>query len=309
MITIKHYALCLLGVFFFLIVCTAAFFSYRAHVASIRVEKKYKQSLGELEQELKQLKAKLAAIQNQTIDNPAQRYTRTTKAVPSKKEGDAAVKEQEALRRLQTIVESTGLEQLAANQNMDPTILSEMYEEYSDRKQLVQRQEQQRERNAGLHQADADQYGEELKALYEQARLRRRGGIDREKSDSAFAELIAKYPEAYATGMAIAQRALYSGFRRNTAEVEKYYDMLRENEKFSHIVNDRGVEAMPNIEYYLARQYLRQGDSDRALTLVESLEMNYSDSILFTRRSGSGRRWQPVTQVIGDLRREAELAR
>ena len=192
---------------------------------------------------------------------------------------------------------------------MDPTILSEMYDEYADRKQVDQRREQQLENNRNLHKADADQYGEELMALYERARLRRRGGSERQESDSAFAELLAKYPEANATGMAIAERALVSGFRRNTSEVEKYYDMLRDNENFSHIVTDRGVEAMPNVEYYLARQYLRQGNKDDAMALIQSLERNYPDSLLFTRRSGSGRRWQPVTQVIGDLRREAELAR
>jgi hypothetical protein len=76
--------------------------------------------------------------------------------------------------------------------------------------------------------------------------------------------------------MAIADRALHFGFRRNTAEVEKYYGMLRENEKFSHIVADRGIEVMPSIEYYLARRYLRQGDSDSALPLIES-----KDWILF----------------------------
>jgi len=111
-------------------------------------------------------------------------------------------------------------------------------------------------------------------ALYERARFRRRGRADTQESDSAFAELIAKYPEANATGMAIAERALVSGFRRNTSEVEKYYDMLRENKNFSYIVTDRGVEAMPNVEYYLARQYLRQGDNDNALALIESLEKN-----------------------------------
>ena len=192
---------------------------------------------------------------------------------------------------------------------MDPTILLEIYDEYADRKQADQRREQQLENNRDFHKADADEYGEELMALYERARLRRGGGTDRQERDGAFAELIAKYPEAYATGMAIAERALVSGFRRNTAEVEKYHDMLRENENFSHIVTDRGIEAMPNVEYYLARQYLRQGSSDDALALIESLERNYPDSLLFTRRSGSGRRWQPASQVVGNLRREVELGR
>jgi tetratricopeptide (TPR) repeat protein len=261
-----------------------------------------------LEQEVKRLKAQLVTLQNRTENNPAQKYTGTKKTVPAGKKRNAVVKEREAIKRLESIVEATGLEQLAANQNMDPAIFAEMYEEYADRKQVDQIQEQQREINEALHKADADQYGEELMALYERARLRRGSGTDRQERDSAFAELIVKYPEAYATGMAIAERAFVSGFRRNTSEVEKYYDMLRENENFSHIVTDRGVEAMPNVEYYLARQYLRQGDNDNALTLIESLEKNYPDSLLFTGRSGGGRRWQPVSQVVSGLRQKVDLA-
>jgi tetratricopeptide (TPR) repeat protein len=305
----KYIALILLGVSFSVIICAALFFSYRAYVVSIRIEKNYNQSLGELEQEVKKLKAQLATLKNRTEDNSAQKYSMTGNSVIAKSKKGAVVKEGIAIRRLEKIVESTGLEQLAANQDMDPTILLEIYDEYADRKQADQRREQQLENNRDFHKADADQYGVELMALYERARLRRGGGTDRQDRESAFAELIANYPEAYATGMAIAERALVSGFRRNTSEVEKYYDMLRENENFSHIVTDRGVEAMPNVEYFLARQYLRQGSSDDALALIESLEKNYPDSLLFTRRSGSGRRWQPVSQVVGNLRREVELGR
>ena len=221
----------------------------------------------------------------------------------------ALAKDRKAIRRLENIVESTGLEQLAENQNMDPEVLSELYVDYTDRKQVAQRREMLLEKNGDFHKADADQYGEELMVLYERARWRRGSETDRQDRDSAFAELLAKYPEAYATGMAVAERALFAGFRRNTAEVEKYYNMLRENENFSHIVTDRGVEAMPNIEYYLARQYLRQGSNDDAVALIDSLELNYPDSLLFARSSEGGRRWQTVTEIIGSLRQQAETAR
>ena len=303
---VKHYTLILLGVFFSVIICAALFFSYRAYVAANRVEKNYKQSLGALVLEVNSLKAQLAAAGSRSDDKLAQTYSKTDSAVTAGSKKDAVVKEGVAIRRLEKIIASTGLEQLAENQNMDPTILSELYDEYADRKQVDQSRELQLEKNAEFHKADADQYGEELMALYQKARLRRRGDIERQASDSAFAELIAKYPEANATGMAIAERALVSGFRRNTSEVENYYDMLRDNENFSHIVTDRGVEAMPNIEYYLARQYLRQGDNDSALAHIASLEKNYPDSLLFMGRSGSGRRWQPVSQVVTNLRQKAE---
>jgi tetratricopeptide (TPR) repeat protein len=302
----KYYSLIIIGVIFSVALCAALFFSYSAYVSSNRIEKNFKLSLGELEQEVNGLRTQLAAVKNRTEDNAPQRYDGTAKYVTEKSKKDTVVGEPSAIRRLENIVESTGLDQLAENQNMDPKILAEIYDEYTDRKQVVQRHEQQLEKNRAYHNSDSAQYGEELMALYERARLRRGAGGDRQESDSAFAELLANYPEAYATGMAIAERALVSGFRRNTSEVEKYYDMLRENENFSHIVTDRGVEAMPNVEYFLARQYIRQGNSEDAMALIESLEKNYPDSLLFTRRMGSGPRWQPVSQVVANLRREVK---
>jgi tetratricopeptide (TPR) repeat protein len=305
----KHYVSIFLSAFICVIAGAALFFSYNAYRSSIVVERDYRQSLGRLEQEIAELKAQLAAIQVRAENYSTPIIPKTGNAVTLKSADDPLVSQRAAVRRLEKIVESTGLEQLAANDNMDPTVFSEMYAEYADRRQTVLQQEQLLQINTELHKTDEDRYGPELMALYERARLRRRGDVDRQASDQAFAELLAKYPDAYATGMSIAERAMFSGFRRNTSEVEKYYDMLRQNENFLNVVTDRGVEAMPNIEYYLARQYLRQGNTDNALALVESLEKNYPDSRLFTGRFGSDRRWQPVSQVIPSLRQEAESLR
>ncbi len=306
---IKSYSLILLAFFLFAIAGAALFFSYNAYRSSIAVEKNYRQLVGELEQEITGLKAQVATIQVQTEDGSTHTISKTGNAVTLKSKEDPVGSQRETVRRLEKIVESTGLGQLAANEDMDPTVLSEMYAEFTDRRQAVLQHEQLLEINTELHKADQDRYGPELMALYERARLRRRGDTDRQESDRAFAELMAKYPDANATGMAIAERALFSGFRNNTSDVEKYYDLLRRNENFLNVVTDRGVEAMPNIEFYLARQYLRQGNTDNALALIESLEKNYPDSRLFTGRFGDGRRWQPASQVIPSLRQEVELAR
>ncbi|UCD78681.1 MAG: tetratricopeptide repeat protein [Desulfobacterales bacterium] len=306
---INPYVLILFAVFFSMIAGAAIFFSYSTYTLSKELEKNYKQSLGRLEQEIAELKAQLATIQVQAEVDSTQRVSKIENALTPKSSANPLVSQHEAVKRLEKIVETSGLEQLAANEDMDPTLLSEMYTEFADRRQTVIQQEQLLQINTELHKTDEDRYGPELMALYERARLRRRDDTDRQESDRAFAELLAKYPEAYATGMAIAERALFSSFRRNTSEVEKYYNMLRDNENFSNVVTDRGVEAVPNIEYYLARQYLRQGSIDNALALIESLEKNYPDSLLFTRRSGSGRRWQTVSQVIPRLRQDAETLR
>ena len=57
--TIKYYTLIFVGVFFFVIICATAFFSHRAYVASVRIEEQYRQSLGNLEQEVSDLKLSL----------------------------------------------------------------------------------------------------------------------------------------------------------------------------------------------------------------------------------------------------------
>lgn len=308
---IKRPILILLAAFFTAISGASLFFGYSAYTSSKGLAKNYGQTLGQLQQEIAGLKAQLAALQvrAQTEEDSTPTISKSGNAAAAKSNGESPVTQREAVRRLEKIVESTGLEQLAANEDMDPSLLSEMYAEFADRRQTAMQHEQLLGINAQFHKADEDRYGPELMALYEQARLRRRGDPNRQESDRAFAELLAKYPEAYATGMAIAERALISGFRRDTSEVEKYYDMLRQNENFSNVVTDRGVEAMPNIEYYLARQYLREGSIDSALTLIESLEKNYPDSRLFTRRFGSRQRWQPASQVVPSLRQEAESLR
>jgi tetratricopeptide (TPR) repeat protein len=306
----KHYILGLLGALISIIAGAALYFSVNAYRFSIEAEMNYRQSLGRFEKEIAALKEQLATLQFQAADTSTHQTADSGNAVAIKgKRGDPLVSQREAVRRLEKIVESTGLEQLAANDNMDPTVFSEMYAEYADRRQTALQREQMLQINTELHKTDEDRYGPELMALYERARLRRRGDAERQASDQAFAELLAKYPDAYATGMSIAERAMFSGFRRNTSEVEKYYDMLRQNENFLNVVTDRGVEAMPNIEYYLARQYLRQGSIDSAQALIESLEKNYPDSRLFTGRLGGGRRWQPASQVIPGLRQELESTR
>lgn len=223
---LTRYTLAISGVVFTIMIFTASFFSYQIYIASKRIEKDLKRSVGELEQDVKRLKTELAAMKSRQENRSNQNQTKAGAAATMESKKDAVGKEHTAIRRLEDIVESTGLEQLAANQNMDPTVLSEIYEEYADRKQVRQRREKLLEKNGDFHKADADQYGDELMALYERARWRRGAGTERQDSDSAFAELLAKYPEAYATGMSVAERALDAGFRRKTSEVVKYYKCI-----------------------------------------------------------------------------------
>lgn len=110
------------------------------------------------------------------------------------------------------------------------------------------------------------------------------------------------YPDAYATGMVIAERALRSAIMRDTGGTEKYYAMLDENNNFSNIVTDRGTEAMPNLQNYLANSYIQDGRFEEAQELIESLETNYPDSYVYTRGPNSRPRLQPVQKATDKLR-------
>jgi hypothetical protein len=86
--------------------------------------------------------------------------------------------------------------------------------------------------------------------------------------------------------------------------VEEYYNLLRQNDKFSTVATDRGTEVLPNVEHYLVQQYLRDGRIEDARLLRDSLELNFPDSYILTREPGSGWRWLPVSQVVSKLDRQ-----
>jgi hypothetical protein len=205
---------------------------------------------------------------------------------------------------MENILDSTGLAQLAENENVDPDILQQMYDEYAQRKQIAAYRQQLLQEDGERLGADRKNYDEELMSLYELARRRRGSDTDRETREKAFKEMLEKYPDAYATAKVIAERAVRSAFRRNTTAVEEYYNLLNQDNKFSTVTTDRGMEVLPNIEHYLAQQYLRDGRIEDARLLRDSLELNYFDSYILTREPGSGWRWLPVSQVVSKLDRQ-----
>lgn len=206
----------------------------------------------------------------------------------------------DSLARLETIVDSTGLEGVATNRMYDPTLLQEMVLEHAERKMI----EDTRERLRTVHEehvaADKEEYGAEVAELYEKARFRRRGND--EEREKAFQELVDDYPDAYATGMVIAERAIGNGFRGNTEEVEKYYSQLKGNEKYVSAVTEWGMEAVPAIQSYLARQYIDNGRIDDARDIIDEMKENSANSLVFRiggRRRGE--RFETADKVISDL--------
>lgn len=301
-----------------------AFLSYRAYSSSSGIEKATMQSIRSLQErisgldaQVKSLSEQMTSLQDRLKSNSDFSNLDSKNKLGRNSNGSLIAMSPEELKRLKQIIESTereqlrlkriiestGLEQLAKAGNIDPDILREIYDDRVERNSIAFHRNYLREQNRELHLADKRRYDEELNSLYRRARFRRRRGANNEESKKAFDEMLAKYPDAYATAMVIAERALYYA-RRNTAETEKYYIMLRENENesYSNVVTDRGIEAKPNIEYYLADQYIRTGRFEDANSMLESLEKNYSDSLLRMRKGAPGPRWQPVSQGVARLR-------
>jgi len=109
---------------------------------------------------------------------------------------------------------------------------------------------------------------------------------DRAARTSSLNRLVEEFPDAYATGVAVAEQALSEALDGNAGQVESYLQTLRESSQYTDIVTDQGVEAVPNIQMYLARQYLEQNRVDEAAALLDELSTRYPDSLIMEPNTG-----------------------
>jgi tetratricopeptide (TPR) repeat protein len=288
-----------------IVICAiTAGYSYHAYNSSQNIQRAHKKSLDTLHQEITRLEAKITELGNElaTAQGQVRGPTGDLKSPKNKPSASrSSVSHLQTLEQMEQILDSTGLAQLAENENVDPNILLQMYDEYAQRNQVASYRQQLIQTDRERFETDRKNYEAELMSLYELARHRRGSDTDREIRQKAFEEMLEKYPDAYATAKVIAERAVRSAFRRNTTAAEEYYHLLRENDKFSSVTTDRGLEVLPNIEHYLAQQYLRDGRIEDARVLRDSLELNFSDSYILTREPGTGWKWLPVSQAVSKL--------
>ena len=289
-----------------LISIATVIFSYRFHTASQKSDAAHQHSLQMMQATVDLLENRLAELQSQNTDNStAQRASESRPIIVHTSRGPNP-KQQAALKRLEQIVDSTGLDKLAESENVDPDRLQKMLDDYAYREQVSVHRQRMLEANQQLHRSDESTFDAELDSLYQLARLRGRGDASSEERDNAFNAMLENYPDAYATGMVIAERALAAAFKKDAAGLENYYNMLGANENFTEIVTDRGLEAMPNIQYNLARQYINEGRTEEAGQLIENLEKKYADSYLAVRRRGQRPTLVSTGQVVEKLRQKIE---
>jgi hypothetical protein len=210
------------------------------------------------------------------------------------------------LMRLKEIIDATGLGQLAEEGGVDLAFLKEMSARRSRMMGMASSRRELMERNSEMHLADEEAYGAELLSLYETAQFKRGGKADAKAQEAAFNEILDRYPDSYAAASLIAERALLASVKRDSEALEGYHDMLDsyDNEDLRNVVTNRGAEAMPAIKAGLARIYIQEGRTEDAAEVLDSLELSYGDSTIFTGRGG-GRRgppFQPVSQVVQELR-------
>jgi len=299
----------------------AAVFSYRAHVIAEGAEETNRKALAALRQDIDRIEGRLVSMAGSRTESGGPASGDAGKAagtlledvssgVDESGEVSLETSQREELMRLRRIVESTGLEELAESGEVDLTFLRDMSDRRSRMMAMGSARRGLSERNEERHAADAEFYGDELRSLYEKARMRRRGNVDDGEREAAFNELLDAYPDSYAAASLIADRALVASFQQDTESVEEYYDMLisNGNEDSRSVLTSMGTEAMPAIELYLARQYIQEGRSDDAEELLDSLDRDYADSMIFSGRRGArhGRPFQPVSQIVERLRAMSE---
>ncbi|MCX7846605.1 MAG: hypothetical protein N2595_01015 [bacterium] len=213
---------------------------------------------------------------------------------------------EEEVSRLARIVDTTGIEDAATN-DVDPQVLRDVLKEYTERRRVAEVRQRLHRRNEELHAQDRNLYGEGLRELYERARFRwGRGRRSNEEREKAFQEMLQSYPEANATAMVAAERALGALFRGNLEEAERYHAFLQGNPKFAEVVTDWGIEALPAIQTGLAHAYLQRNRRQEAEQLLNNLERNYSSSYILVPgggpRGGFEPRWERVSDVVARLR-------
>ena len=220
----------------------------------------------------------------------------------------AVEKNRVELEKIKDVLASTGLERLAAGDDIDPEVFGSMYSEYTERKRVLNSRQSLMDKNDYQHRQDEDRFDAHLNELYDRARPRRGADADSGDSEAALAEMMDQYPDAYATAMVIAERAFAAMWSRNPTGVEDHYAKLQEIDRdvMGSVVTDRGIEAMPAIELYLARQYLKTGREDEAGALMESLESNYADSLVFSGGNSRGRRWVTVSEALDWIERNRQ---
>jgi len=278
-----------------------------------------------LRADLDGLRGQLASLSN-TLAAVAQRPTAVIAGGTSANEdlsmAGSLVALESSVSRIEKTLDKTGLEGVATN-GLDQGTLKEIVDERVEQKQVEIKRDQLEKLRDSQRTADIAKYGDDLTNLLALSRAgfgRGRGDnneLTPEQRDAALKELQQKYPEAYGTALALAERAMGSMMRQKPEEVEQYYKQLGDMKQSPDVVTDWGMQAMPSIQYYLANQYIDQKRYGDAEKMISSLEKQYADGLIPNMLAGGGRGrrgdhgghgfgYTPVSRAVSNLRQKMQ---
>ena len=297
----------------------AAAFSYHAHVTARNAKQAFARQTIELREDIERIENHIALLSTEAsrISDQATEGAETGRplfqgSISAGSDSAAIAAQQEELTRLKEIIDATGLKDLSEDGDVDLSFLKGMSQRRSRMMEMISVRDSRIETNRARLETDADYYGDHIRVLYQRASMQMGEGFDDNEREEAFNEVLERYPDSYAAASLLAERALAATYRQDVDSVEKYHGLLlaSNNESVRDVLTRQGMEAMPAIETYLARLYIRDGRTEDAELIVDSLEENYPDSIVFAGRQGRrGSPFLPVSQVADQLRRALDSER
>lgn len=209
------------------------------------------------------------------------------------------------LAQITRVMRSSGLDVAAPMLSGPPgsePLLTTLGEQYATRARFEESRQRLSERAAQMRQRDLETYGQSdfqrLTELSQQARPQRGNETPTERAarEAALNNLMTNYPESWATSVAIAEQALDAAMNRNPQNVEMYYESLVGTSPYNEVVTEQGIDAIPTLQTYLARQYIQEGRTAEATAVIEALSAQSDRLIIEPNEMG-----EPTTQSVGEI--------
>ncbi len=210
------------------------------------------------------------------------------------------------LAQFARVIRAAGLDAAGPFLNPAPDgrqpLLAQMGEKYAAQANFEEARKKKSERAVEMRKRDLESYGQEsyqrISDLYDKARPQRGNETEAQRTEreAATKSLLTDYPEAWSTSVAVAEQGLDAAMNHNTENAEQYYESLMTTSPYSDVVTEQGIEAIPALQSYLARQYVQEGRYDEAATVIDALS-THSDAVIM-EPSEMG---QPVTKTAQEI--------
>jgi hypothetical protein len=214
------------------------------------------------------------------------------------------------LTQITRVMRASGLDAAAPLLSGPPgsePLLTTLGEQYATRARFEESRQRLSERATQMRQRDLETYGQSdfqrLTELSQQARPKRGNESQAERSEreAALNTLMSRYPESWATSVAVAEQALDAAMNRNTQSAEQYYESLVSTSPYNEVVTEQGIDAIPTLQTYLARQYIQEGRTAEASAILDALSAQ-PDRLIVEPNAMGEPTTQPVSEIVNDLR-------